>query len=392
MIQSEITVKVASTTAEINALRYFWTRFNYHPEADVDFVLMLTSVRPEIQRPYILVAYNSDGEPVALMVGRIEKTVTNVRIGYLTLFKIPLTQLVLVRDGYLGECSKSIAKAMVEEIGKALHKGGIDRALLCSLPISDTLHDYVRCYFRILQRNHSRKIGEHWRTSLTNDFYAFLGKKSKKRRYWFRRIIKILETQYKGRVGYEVFSELNEVNSFCSAAETVAKTTYQRGLGTGFVDNIENRERLSLAARKGWFRAYMVYIEDKPVAFWVGERVGDVFYLIWTGFNPSYSQYEVGTILFLKMVEDLFAQGVREVDYGLGGALYKERFGDLCLQEMDVDVYAPTLKGYIINLIITLENIINQVGQRFVAWLKVSKKVKRIWKTSLSPNQARSIS
>lgn len=161
MSQTEVTVKVASTVAEINTLRDFWARLNYHPEADTDFVLMLASVRSEIQKPYILVAYNSNGEPIALMVGRVERALTNFRIGYFTLFKIPLIQLVFVRDGCLGDWSESIVKAIVEEIGKALDGGVADRALLCSLSINGVLHNHVRKHFHILQQNYSPEIGEH---------------------------------------------------------------------------------------------------------------------------------------------------------------------------------------------------------------------------------------
>ncbi len=377
MNQPEITVKVACSAVEINRLRHFWSRLNYNSEADMDFVLMLASVRPEIHRPYILAAYYND-ELVALMVGRVEKTLMNVRIGYFTLFKLPLTQIVFVRDGYLGEWSERITKEMVEEIAKALRKGEVNRVRLCSLPIDSILHDYTKRYFHEFQRNCFCIIGEHWITSLPNNFEAFLMKKSKKRRHEFRRITKVFENQYKGKVSYQIFTKSHEVDAFCRSAEMIAKTTYQRGLDSGFFDNLENRERLDLATRKGWLRAYVVLVEDIPIAFWAGERVGDVMHLIWTGFDPSYRKYEVGTILFLKMVEDLLVHGIKEIDYGLGGAKYKERFGDQCLMEQDVDIYAPTLKGYSINLISILERVINRTGKRLSTWLKITEKVKRI--------------
>lgn len=384
MNQTEVTVKVASTVAEINTLRDFWTRLNYHPEADIDFVLMLVSVRSEIQKPYILVAYNSNEEPIALMVGRVERALANFRIGYFTLFRIPLTQLVFVRDGCLGDWSESIVKAIVEKIGKALDGGDADRALLCSLSINGILHNHARKHFHILQRDYSREIGEHWITNLPSDFDAFLMRKSKKRRTEFRRTIRIFEDQYKDKVKYGIFSEPHEVDMFCNLAETVAMTTYQRGLGAGFYDNVENRERLTLAAHKGCFRAYIVFVGDKPLAFESGERVGDAMYLLWTGYDPAYRKFEVGTIVFMKMIEDLIALGVKEIDYGPGGAQYKERYGNQCLREQDIDIYAPTLNGYGIHLTSALNHIINRAGKRLITQLKISEKVKKIWRANLA--------
>jgi CelD/BcsL family acetyltransferase involved in cellulose biosynthesis len=209
-------------------------------------------------------------------------------------------------------------------------------------------------------------------------------RRSKKRRHDLRRITKVFETQYKGKVRYQIFSELHEVDSFCKAAEMIARTTYQRGLAAGFYDNVENRERLALAAQKGWFRAYVVFVEDQPIVFQYGERVADRMHLICTGFDPSFRKYEVGTILFLKVVEDLLAQGIKEIDYGPGGAQYKERFGDQCLREQDVDIYAPTLKGYSIHLISTLEQVINRAGKRFIGSLNISDKIKRNWRANLA--------
>lgn len=384
MNQSEITVKVASSVAEIDELRHFWTRLNYHPESDIDFVLMLASVRPEILRPYIVVACNDRAEPVALVVGRVERTLINIKIGYVTLFKIPLSQLVFVPDGYLGEYSERIAEAIIEHIAQALRGNVAERALLCSIPIESSLHGYTKGYFGRLQRDFSRRVGEHWRASLPNDFNEFLGRRPKKQRHELRRTTKIFERQFIGKVKYAILEGPYEVDLFCSAAETVAKNTYQRGLGTGFIDNVENRERLALAARKGWFRSYMVFVEDVPLAFWSGERVGDMMYLIWTGFDPLYRKYEVGTILFLKMVEDFLAQGIKQIDFGLGWAKYKKWFGNQCLQEQDIIIFAPTLKGYSVNLICAMDNIVNQSGKRFLAWLNISEKIKRIWRSNLA--------
>jgi CelD/BcsL family acetyltransferase involved in cellulose biosynthesis len=132
----------------------------------------------------------------------------------------------------------------------------------------------------------------------------------------------------------------------------------------------------------------VVFVEDKPLAFWSGERIGDTFYLTWTGFDSCYRKYEIGTILFLKMVEDLLSCGIKEMDYGLGWAQYKERFGDTCLLDQDVVIYAPTLRSFGLNLILTSEDFVNRVGGKLLTMLKVRDKFKKLWRSGLSEKMA----
>ena len=58
-----------------------------------------------------------------------------------------------------------------------------------------------------------------------------------------------------------------DVERFCMAAEEVAKTTYQRGLGAGFQDGPEARRRLTFLAEKGWMHCSVLYLKDQPVAY-----------------------------------------------------------------------------------------------------------------------------
>jgi len=41
------------------------------------------------------------------------------------------------------------------------------------------------------------------------------------------------------------------------------------GLGVGFIDNLENRERLRLEAEKGWLRGFVLYVL-MILRIWIG--------------------------------------------------------------------------------------------------------------------------
>jgi Acetyltransferase (GNAT) domain len=387
MNEPEITVKVASTAADIEKLRPFWSQLNYNPESDLDFVTMLASSRPEIAGLHILVASEKD-QPVAIFVGRVEDAVVNLKLGYFKLLSLRLRQLVFVRDGFLGECTERVTGPMIAHMVKASGGGRRDVSVLCNIPADSSLNVSIRKRCPFLRRAFSVRRIEHWKGSVPETYEAFLAARGRKHRGHFRRLFKHFEAEFGGKIRYATFTKVEEVEPFCKAAEEIAQNTYQRGLNAGFADNEENRRRLTLAAQKGWFRGYVVFVDDKPLAFWGGENVKDVMYVAWTGYNPAYRKFELGTIVYLKMVEDLISLKVRRLDYGLGSAQYKERFGDECLQEHDTAIYGATAKGYLTNAMLALEIFVNRTGKRVLSWLKLKDRMKRKWRADLAGKAA----
>ena len=58
-----------------------------------------------------------------------------------------------------------------------------------------------------------------------------------------------------------------------------------------------------------------------------------------------YAKYSPGTYLLTHVMEDLCRDGVAAIDFGIGEALYKQRFGRATWQETEVYLYAPTWRG-----------------------------------------------
>ncbi len=84
----------------------------------------------------------------------------------------------------------------------------------------------------------------------------------------------------------------------------------------------------------------MLYLRDKPVAFWHGNAYRGSFGVISTGFDPAYAEDRPGTYLLMRAVEDLSADGSAQViDFGFGDADYKRHFGDGFVEEQDVGIF-----------------------------------------------------
>jgi len=76
------TVRVCRTVADIEEIRPFWASWKGYRDSDIDFYLEFIRTRQEVLRPHVIVL-SRDGRPDALLIGRLEKTRIDSKIGYL---------------------------------------------------------------------------------------------------------------------------------------------------------------------------------------------------------------------------------------------------------------------------------------------------------------------
>jgi CelD/BcsL family acetyltransferase involved in cellulose biosynthesis len=66
------------------------------------------------------------------------------------------------------------------------------------------------------------------------------------------------------------------------------------------------------------FHLYILYHNDKPVAYQIGFLVGKTFFCSQIAFTKEYSIYSIGRSLLIRLVEQLGASGVAMLDFGSG--------------------------------------------------------------------------
>ncbi len=139
-----------------------------------------------------------------------------------------------------------------------------------------------------------------------------------------KRFIAHVERNYRTRC----FRSNADVPEFLADAMEVSKGTYQyQLLGSGLRER-EALERCYLgAARLGWFRSYVLYANEKPVAFQVGCVYRGRFHAQEIGYDPEWARHHVGIFLHTEIITDLAASNgeVTEFDFGNGDNLHKER-------------------------------------------------------------------
>ena len=100
---------------------------------------------------------------------------------------------------------------------------------------------------------------------------------------------------------------------------------------------------------------YVLYVNDKPCAYWWASLYDRTLYSEAMGFDTDYRRYSPGMYLLTKALEELCKEGVKAVDFGAGDFLYKRQFGNECWNEtMVFYVFAPKLRTIYLNVLRTM--------------------------------------
>jgi hypothetical protein len=148
-----------------------------------------------------------------------------------------------------------------------------------------------------------------------------------------------LERDMAGQVRCECFETAAQVDRFIADAAAISRKTYQwRLLGLGLRAADELKGQLSHAANAGWLRSYILYCNDTPVSFMLGNQYRGCYYYLDVGYDPEFARWSVGTVLQLKVLKDLYSRGTRPTrfDFSTGFGEHKARFSNASRSEAHV--------------------------------------------------------
>lgn len=361
----------------------FWVAMQWHPNSDYEHFLLVCGHRKPAVEPFVLGLWH-EGNCSALLLGRRESILLNRKIGYFNSPGIRATTLTIVYAGLLGALDVQGAGAILAELKSRLRRGEADLLILNLLPENGPFWSLLPKHRLIGHQPSSWSVHRELHLRPTPGF--LLSDMRAKHRYWIKRKNRELEAAFPDKVRWIWFSSFPELALLCSKLELVARQTYQRGLKAGFIDDAETRARLGLIARRGQLRVCLLEIDGVPKAFWLGEVYKNVFHSAATGYTPDVQQFEVGTLLFLRVVDELVKEGVLQLDFGLGDAHYKKRFGDRSWREGTAYMYAPTPKGLFLEIYFGFCEILDRILRRLLGRLRIVDYVKKVWRRKIGGN------
>ncbi len=376
-----IVVHVARGSGELDAFRGLWDTVAWpRVEADLDFFPLTLDASTGAEPLAVIV--EQDGRVGAAAIGRLERATLPAKVGYRTVYA-PRLRVLTVPLGASTAADDSAAAALVDALHGLLEGGEADVLSLLGVSVDSPLHRNATARAGVRRELFTRRT-QHWRLELPESFEDFLASRSKSTRESVKRYGKRLEKTFGDRLRLDVLSEPGHLERILQDLDTVAAKTYQAGLGVAFANADEQRRRLTLGLERGWFRAWVLYLDEQPVAFWPGYVYNRTFTIGIPGYDPAYAEHRVGTYVQMRLIGDLCANaGVDVVDYGRGDAEYKRRFGSESWEEQDVIAFAPTFRALRVN---ATRNAIVGAGrgaQAALAKLGLADRVKKRWRERL---------
>lgn len=378
-------IHIAKNGHEIEALRPDWTALQTHPNADLDFFQLVMRERSHILRPNVIALKQGDAIK-AIVAGRIEDANIEVRFGYKTICAPQVRTLTVVFGGLLGEQSNEVASTILNELMRSLKGREADVVRLSSIRTDSELYRLARLIPKVACRSHFVEHRPHWKLELPHSLDQVFSRLTRDHRQQLKRKSKNFEKAYPNTIEVRCVSSAEDVGRFCDDVEEIAKHTYQRGLGAGFIDGPETRRRLLLEAGRGQLRLYILYVDQKPIAYWWGTIYSQIFHSNALGYDSALAKYSPGMYLMVKVIADLCQLRVRAVDFGLGDARYKQQLGTQSWEEATIYVFAPRFRPVMLNACSTLGEAASLYARKILGRFRLLDLVKRNWRHRLTPS------
>ena len=376
LTQQQYVVKTVSNLKELDTLRDIWEGWHNHPNNDFEQYQLVCRLRRDFASPHVIVVERNGGDMSAILIARIENTWVAPAIGYFKPIRIPTKSLTVLYQGLLGDADEEISRLLVQYLWSFLETGQADLVAFTHLPEYSSLLKALEARCPPRCREKATKWATHWTMTLPDQPGFLLKKMRAKHRSWVNSRQKKLESAYPGKVTWQWISSFDDISDITARVEVVAARTYQRGLGAGFMNDEEHRQRYRLFADRGQLRVQLVEIEGEVKAFWIGTVYKGVFHSSATGYDPDLRIYELGTLMFISMTDALVREGVSKIDFGLGDASYKERFGDRYWMETTVRMFAPNVKGMILRSSLRCFNMLDNALRKLLQKAGILNRVK----------------
>jgi hypothetical protein len=381
-----IMLRVCRNLVEVEEIRAIWNSFSCHPNSNIDFYLNVVNSTHGILRPHVLLVQRGD-MPESLLVGRLEQRNVEFRVGYKSFGQRAARSLTFIYGGFIGNASESNAELSVRAVMESLSRGEADLAFFNHLRMGTPLYDRATQCPGFFLRDHFHNPQPHRRMRLPvskEEFEVAVSPKFRKHQRY-----KKLVRDHAGDVRVSHFSGICDLDQVTLDVDAIARKTYQRGLGSGFVDNEEMRNRLRVEAEKGWLHTFILYVGGKPCAFWMCNLCGGQLYSGYMGYDPAFSHYSPGMFLITRAIEELSIQNsdarIRDIDWGLGDAEYKTHLSTEDWKEASVYIFAPTAKGVALNLLNSGAAGIDRLARKVLGKSALLAKVKKSWRGRLRP-------
>jgi len=286
-----------------------------------------------------LVVVRENGQIVTLAPFLLLHKRKSYSIGPRSLFSLPVRQLRLMGNDLVGRANSEQLRHVLNALAE---RRDFDLIPFNELEAEGRFYDAIRgaltgSPWKCVRSVHKSTL--HWSINLPKAFDEYLASLSPKSRKNRLRELRNFEKEYGGQV--RVVTDEEDVDWFLEAGESISRLTYQWNVGQQLRSDSATRNEYRLNARRRQLRCYVLLAGDHPCAFARGTIRNGVYRYDTPGYDPQYSKGSPGTVLLMKVIEDLIANTECEVlDFGIGGGDtgYKKVFGNHCYEAISIEL------------------------------------------------------
>jgi Acetyltransferase (GNAT) domain len=382
-------VRVLRSVGDLESIRQLWESWPGNRDSEMNSYLKFIESNRATVRPHIVVV-EREGRPDVILVGRIDRGQINGRIGYVDL-KLPARVLYFVYGALRGNPSSENCDILLSSVIQSLSAKEADVAYMNFINEDSALFRLSIEKPGLLCKDYVRIRQPHFAARLPNSAEEFYRGLSSNSRWQAKTKQKKLIKDFAGNIKVRCFREVTELDALVGDVEQVAKTSYQRGLGVGFIDSPEMRERLRLKAERGWLRGYVLYVAGRPRAFWIGDMNAGSFGSDYLAYDAELGKYSPGMCLILKVIEGFYEdeqEKVTGVDFATGHAQYKEVLSNQNWMETSVHIFAPSMRGLCLNAFRSMVEGADKAIKKILFRMHLLQRIKKLWRERAKPKDA----
>lgn len=191
----------------------------------------------------------------------------------------------------------------------------------------------------------------------------YFGKFSSKTRNTFRRKEKKL-----GAIRLVRCSQVDQVADFLRDAHQISVNTWQtEQFGLRVKNDAADLATFTFLASQGALRSYLLYQNDTPMAFIIGNQHQGLYRYEEVGFDRQHHALSPGQTLLIKVLEDMFGDNTPDCfDFGMGDADYKRMFANVETRAGNIWLVPPGLKGRSLVGYLNASRSVRQWGRQLV--------------------------
>jgi hypothetical protein len=309
-------------------------------DADIDYYLHKLENDPTALYPHVVTVYK-DGTPVGMLLGQAKRGRMTANISSFCVLGPRATVLEVAHGGRLGPSSAVVDQLIASVLVESVRHGYVDLLRVKGFSLSSPL----LCQLRKLVKPFIADVYGHSVLAISGSADTNAELFGGKTRRELRRKMKILKGAFGQSVEFKCFSKAWEINDGIRDAISVEGRTWQYFAGWSVLNTPRTLKDFEFFAERGWIRVFVLYVDRVPCAFLIGQVYGNTFHCEHVGYDQSFAQYSVGSLLSAWAFESLAEVGVQRVDLGDGGQEHFRRMGGEVREEGTIQVYSHTAVG-----------------------------------------------